>query len=87
MTVYFSLGSRIRQEGADIVCVRMKKATWALGLILLTLVYLLTGCAALGTKTAVAVSGPVIDGEEAYHVIVAGGEPEGIAAAVAAARN
>jgi len=33
------------------------------------------------------VAGPVIDGAEAYHVIVACGEPEGIAAALAAARN
>ena len=33
------------------------------------------------------VAGPVIDGLEGYHVIVAGGEPEGIAAALAAARN
>lgn len=33
------------------------------------------------------VSPPVIDGEEGYHVIVAGGEPEGVAAALSAARN
>jgi len=33
------------------------------------------------------VEAPVIDGKEAYHVIVAGGEPEGVAAALAAARN
>jgi len=33
------------------------------------------------------VHGPIIDGQEAYHVIVAGGEPEGVAAALAAARN
>ena len=33
------------------------------------------------------VPGPIIDGKEAYHVIVAGGEPEGVAAALAAARN
>ena len=33
------------------------------------------------------VAGPVIDGSEAYHVIVVGGEPEGIAAALSSARN
>ena len=33
------------------------------------------------------VNGPVINGREAYHVIVAGGEPEGVAAALAAGRN
>jgi len=33
------------------------------------------------------VAGPIMESEEAYHVIVAGGEPEGIAAALAAARN
>jgi hypothetical protein len=33
------------------------------------------------------VAGPVIDGEEGFHVIVAGGEPEGVAAALAASRN
>ena len=33
------------------------------------------------------VDGPIIDGTEGYHVIVAGGEPEGVAAALAAARN
>jgi len=44
----------------------------------------LTGCKTVD-KTPVA--GPIIDGLEAYHVIVAGGEPEGVAAALAAARN
>jgi hypothetical protein len=34
-----------------------------------------------------AVPGPIIDGQEAFHVIVTSGEPEGVAAAVAAARN
>ena len=43
-----------------------------------------TGCESNDKKP---VSGPIIDGEEAYHVIVAGGEPEGVAAALAAARN
>ena len=33
------------------------------------------------------VQGPIIDGEEGYHVIIAGGEPEGVAAALSAARN
>ncbi|MCL2045593.1 MAG: FAD-dependent oxidoreductase [Oscillospiraceae bacterium] len=30
---------------------------------------------------------PIINGEAAYHVIVAGGDPEGVAAALSAARN
>ena len=34
-----------------------------------------------------AVQGPILDGRESFHVIVAGGEPEGVAAALAAARN
>ncbi|MCL2227196.1 MAG: FAD-dependent oxidoreductase, partial [Oscillospiraceae bacterium] len=34
-----------------------------------------------------AVQGPIIYGEEAFHVIVTSGEPEGVAAALAAARN
>ena len=38
-------------------------------------------------KKAKPVAGPILDNEEAYHVIVVGGEPEGIAAALAAARN
>ena len=33
------------------------------------------------------VAGPIINSSEGYHVIVAGGEPEGVAAALAAARN
>jgi len=54
----------------------------------------LTGCGRIsgGGEGALAgralpVAGPIIDGVEAYHVIVASGEPEGVAAAVAAARN
>ena len=43
-----------------------------------------TGCD--GSSSA-PVAGPIIDGEEGYHVIVAGGEPEGVAAALSAARN
>ena len=34
-----------------------------------------------------AVQRPIFDGEEGYHVIVTSGEPEGVAAALAAARN
>ena len=49
-------------------------------------VVMLTGCGAQRGKGEPA-PGPVINGQEAYHVIVAGGEPEGIAAALAAARN
>ncbi|MCL2366859.1 MAG: FAD-dependent oxidoreductase [Oscillospiraceae bacterium] len=33
------------------------------------------------------VPAPIIDGEEGFHVIVTSGEPEGVAAAIAAARN
>ena len=40
-----------------------------------------------GCKKKEPVEGPIIEGIEAYHVIVAGGEPEGIAAALSAARN
>lgn len=48
----------------------------------------LGGCSALAQpQVKEPVTGPVIDGAEAYHVIVAGGEPEGVAAALAAARN
>lgn len=46
--------------------------------------FLLAGCISRGRGS---VTGPVIDNKEAYHVIVAGGEPEGVAAALAAARN
>jgi len=41
----------------------------------------------LGSANKAPVPGPIIDGKEGYHVIVAGGEPEGIAAALAASRN
>ena len=42
-----------------------------------------------GTSTAsgIPVTGPMFDGQEGFHVIVTSGEPEGVAAAVAAARN
>ena len=46
----------------------------------------LSGCSE-ATAPREPVEGPVIDGEEAYHVIVTSGEPEGIAAALAAGRN
>ena len=55
----------------------------AAALIVTGLVMLLSGSLAAGA----AVPGPIIDGKEAYHVIVAGGEPEGVAAALSAARN
>ena len=44
---------------------------------------LLHGC----SGSTEAVPEPIIDGEKGYHVIVAGGEPEGVAAALSAARN
>jgi len=47
--------------------------------------FLTTGCSS--DENAVPVAGPLIDGEEAFHVIVASGEPEGVAAALAASRN
>ena len=45
------------------------------------------GCGNEATMKEGAAPAPIIDGVEAYHVIVAGGEPEGVAAALAAARN
>jgi len=48
---------------------------------------LLGGCGAGSARAKEPVEGPVVDGAEAWHVIVAGGEPEGVAAALAAARN
>ena len=45
-----------------------------------------SGCGASAAGPGKPVAAP-IDGDEAYHVIVAGGEPEGVAAALAAARN
>ncbi|MCL2121816.1 MAG: FAD-dependent oxidoreductase [Clostridiales bacterium] len=48
---------------------------------------LITACGGEAVQARTPVEGPVIDGAEAYHVIVAGGEPEGVAAALAAARN
>ena len=50
-------------------------------------VSVLTGCDNGFTNSRKPVPGPIIDGKEAFHVIVAGGEPEGVAAALAAARN
>lgn len=47
----------------------------------------LTGCNSRGSSPGKPVEAPIIDGKEAWHVIVAGGEPEGVAAALAAARN
>ena len=42
---------------------------------------------ACDSRNIEAVTGPIIDGVEAFHVIVTSGEPEGVAAALAAARN
>jgi len=39
------------------------------------------------TKNIRPATAPIIDGIEGYDVIVAGGEPEGVAAALSAARN
>ena len=58
----------------------------ALFMILLLFSSFLLGCAS-GEKPEEPVEGPIIDGQEGYHVIVAGGEPEGVAAALSASRN
>jgi hypothetical protein len=67
------------------------KAQRAVALVLAMLTFAMSGGSFLGgcgsARSREKVVGPVIDGEEAYHVIVAGGEPEGVAAALAAARN
>ena len=69
---------------------RILKSTAGILILLLAVIPAIgafTGCIA-GVVTAVEpVVGPIIDGAEAYHVIVVGGEPEGVAAALAAARN
>lgn len=53
-----------------------------------TLILLLVGgCLPQSPDSREPVEGPTIEGQEAYHVIVAGGEPEGVAAALSAARN
>ena len=56
----------------------------AASMLLSTSFSLLAGSA---SGAAAPVPGPIIDGKEGYHVIVTAGEPEGIAAALAAARN
>ena len=58
----------------------------ALAILAAAVTVMLVGCGG-GETDGDAVKGPVIDGQEAYHVIVAGGEPEGVAAALAASRN
>ncbi|MCL2391935.1 MAG: FAD-dependent oxidoreductase [Oscillospiraceae bacterium] len=59
--------------------------------VILAAVILVSIVGAVLTRSALAntqvVSGPIIDGQEAFHVIVTSGEPEGVAAAVSAARN
>ena len=56
-----------------------------LQLTIITLI--ITGTGMLSGCALIPVKGPVFDGVEGYHVIVAGGEPEGVAASLAAARN
>jgi hypothetical protein len=55
--------------------------------LLLPIVTFLTGCTQKQGKAKESLPAPQIEGEEGYHVIVAGGEPEGVAAALSAARN
>ena len=65
----------------------MKKTTT---IIIITILAILTITAMLiscNARKKISVTGPIIDGAEGYHVIVAGGEPEGVSAALAAARN
>ena len=56
-------------------------------IVVLIMVAALIGLTGCGPAKKKSVKGPVIEGAEAYHVIVAAGEPEGVAAALAAARN
>ena len=67
---------------------RLLNSITAVGLVAVilaaTFAIQLSGCSA---RIITPVPGPIIGGNEAYHVIVAGGEPEGVAAALAAARN
>ncbi|MCL2151547.1 MAG: FAD-dependent oxidoreductase [Oscillospiraceae bacterium] len=64
------------------------KRIWGLILVVVLIVLAVVGwllyCGLVRGKP---VERPVIDGALGYHVIVVGGEPEGIAAALAAARN
>ena len=68
-------------------------ATLAMIMLVFAGAGILTGCDSANADTDaddnanVPVAGPIIDGQEAFHVIVTSGEPEGVAAALAAARN
>jgi len=72
--------------GVSLAGVLKRFMAGALAAVLITAAFAvpLAGC---GIMSADPVPGPVIDRVEAFHVIVAGGEPEGVAAALAAARN
>jgi len=60
----------------------------ALVLVIVLLVGIIGGIATRSASAnQEAVQGPIIDGQEAFHVIVTSGEPEGVAAALAASRN
>jgi len=56
----------------------------AIIILIATTGIIFTGCAREDNEP---VPAPIFDGQEGFHVIVTSGEPEGVAAAVAAARN
>ncbi len=60
--------------------------TLAFALVLVIIVGGLSGCAAPKAMGVLQTSPPIFDGKEGYHLIVVSGEPEGIAAALSAAR-
>ena len=66
---------------------RTRALTLAILLLSVTGAGVLTSCSMFGGPAGKPVEAPLIDGVESWHVIVAGGEPEGVAAALAAARN
>ena len=74
MNIHGSCMMILKRRSVGVLC-----AFLALLLLTLSAVGLMGGCAAGAAKPKEPVAGPVIDGAEAYHVIVAGGEPEGVA--------
>ena len=73
--------------------IQTKLARKTIALVLATVMLaanlgVLAGCGqAAPARILEPVDGPIIEGVEAFHVIVASGEPEGVAAALSAARN
>ena len=65
----------------------MQKTTSLVLAVLIIISLAALAAAGCGSQNNEAVPRPYFDGVEGYHVIVAGGEPEGVAAALAASRN